>query len=230
MIFLSYILDSNTPTYGDRNRFEQIKKSDISKGDVANDTSISTTVHIGTHIDMPYHFFEEGQTIENYDADFWRFQQNEILFVEIKIDKGELIIKDELINELDKVKNNSQFSILNSQLLIVKTGICHRRDDEDFWGKNYGFDPKIADYLRENFPKIRVIGFDSISVSSFANRMLGREAHRAFLDPKSPILLLEDMDLREIDNNSNLKEVIVSPLRIAHCDGLPCTVFGVLDD
>jgi len=40
-------------------------------------------------------------------------------------------------------------------------------------------------------------GFDSISVSSFQNRMVGREAHRAFLDPKAPILLLEDIDLRE---------------------------------
>ena len=72
-IFLSYILDENTPAYGDRNRFLVEKKSDISKGDVANDSSINTTVHIGTHIDMPYHFYEDGQTIEDFSADFWRF-------------------------------------------------------------------------------------------------------------------------------------------------------------
>lgn len=220
MIFLSHILDSNTPTYGDRNRFEQIKKSDISKGDVANDTSISTTVHIGTHIDMPYHFFEEGQTIESYDADFWSFKK----IITLTIEPLDIIIYDELIKLLNDIED------IGYELLIVKTGICHRRDDEEFWRENYGFDPKVADYLRENFPKIRVIGFDSISVSSFSNRMLGREAHRAFLDPKSPILLLEDMDLRDIDKNSKLKELIISPLRIAHCDGLPCTVFGVLDD
>lgn len=220
MIFLSHILDSNTPTYGDRNIFEQVKKSDISKGDVANDTSISTTVHIGTHIDMPYHFFEEGQTIESYDADFWSFKK----IITLTIEPLDIIIYDELIKLLNDIED------IGYELLIVKTGICHRRDDEEFWRENYGFDPKVAYYLRENFPKIRVIGFDSISVSSFANRMLGREAHRAFLDPKSPILLLEDMDLRDIDKNSKLKELIVSPLRIAHCDGLPCTVFGVLDD
>jgi len=220
MIFLSHILDSNTPTYGDRNRFEQIKKSDISKGDVANDTSISTTVHIGTHIDMPYHFFEEGQTIESYDADFWSFKK----IITLTIEPLDIIIYDELIKLLNDIED------IGYELLIVKTGICHRRDDEEFWRENYGFDPKVADYLRENFPKIRVIGFDSISVSSFSNRMLGREAHRAFLNPKSPILLLEDMDLRDIDKNSKLKELIISPLRIAHCDGLPCTVFGVLDD
>ena len=78
-LFLSYILDKNTPTYGNRNRLKQVKKSDISKGDIANDTFISTTVHIGTHIDMPYHFYKDGQTIEDFNADFWVFKKEEIL-------------------------------------------------------------------------------------------------------------------------------------------------------
>ena len=225
-IFLSYILDKQTPTYGDRNKFEQIKKSDISKGDVANDTTISTTVHIGTHIDMPYHFFEDGQTIEDFDADFWIFTQKEILFIELKIENLELIIKDKLINELEKIKDNSQFSILNSQLLIVKTGICNIRDKKEFWNENYGFHPDIANYLRDNFPSIRVFGFDSISVSSFQERMIGRESHKSFLDSSNPILLLEDMDLRNIDKNTKFKEIIVSPLRISNCDGLPCTIIA----
>jgi len=220
MIYLSYILDKDTPTYGNRNRFDLEKKSDISKGDVANDTSISTTVHIGTHIDMPYHFYENGQTIEKFDADFWFFKR--VLFIEIEPDR--YIIKDELFKKLDSVKD------IGYEILVVKTGICHRRDSQEFWAENYGFHPDIADYLRENFLKIRVIGFDSISVSSLTDRMLGREAHRRFLDPKQPILLLEDMDLRILNKNSTIKELIVSPLRITKCDGLPCTIFGVVDD
>ena len=228
--FLSYILDVDSPTYGNRNRFVQVKKSDISKGDVANDTTISTTVHIGTHIDMPYHFYEDGQTIEDYDADFWKFSEKEILFVELKIENGELIIKDDLIDELKKIKNNSKFSILHSKLLIVKTGICNKRGQKEFWKENYGFHPDIADYLRKNFPNIKIFGFDSISVSSFANRMIGREAHKRFLNPKKPILLLEDMDLRNIYEKKNLKEIVISPLRISNCDGLPCTVLAKIEN
>ena len=53
--------------------------------------------------------------------------------------------------------------------------------------------------------------------------MEGRKAHKTFLNPEKPILLLEDMDLRDI---STLNKIIVAPLRIANCDGLPCTVFG----
>ena len=115
-------------------------------------------------------------------------------------------------------------------MLIVKTGICNIRNDEKFWKENYGFHGDIYNFLVANFPSIRIIGFDSISVSSFANRMIGRESHKIFLNPQKPILLLEDMDLQIIDENTKLKEIIVSPLRISKCDGLPCTVFGVLND
>lgn len=220
MIFLSYILDSNTPTYGDRNRFKQIKKSDISNGNVANDTEISTTVHIGTHIDMPYHFYEDGQTIKDYDADFWIFKKPLILEIESK----KLVINEELIDRLNEIKD------IGYDILIVKTGICDIRNDENFWKENYGFHGDIYNILIEKFPTIRVFGFDSISVSSFTNRMIGRESHKVFLNPKQAILLLEDMDLKNIDESTNIKEIIVSPLRIANCDGLPCTVFGVLND
>jgi kynurenine formamidase len=220
-VFLSYILDEQTPTYGNRNKFERIKKSDISKGDIANDTAITTTVHIGTHIDMPYHFYEKGQTIENYDANFWIFKNP--LIVEIK--PKNIIIKDELI---DILKNKN--SKLSYDILIVKTGICHRRESNEFWQSNFGFHPDIYDYLIENFPNIKVLGFDSISVSSFRNRMLGRESHKRFLNPTKPILLLEDMDLREISEDRKIKEIIIAPLRISKCDGLPCTVFGILND
>jgi arylformamidase len=220
-VFLSYILDEQTPTYGNRNKFERIKKSEISKGDIANDTAITTTVHIGTHIDMPYHFYEKGQTIENYDANFWIFKNP--LIVEIK--PKNIIIKDELIDILQN--KNSKISY---DILIVKTGICHRRESNEFWQSNFGFHPDIYEYLIQNFPNIKVLGFDAISVSSFANRAVGREAHKKFLNPNKPILLLEDMDLREIDNDIKLKKLVVAPLQISKCDGLPCTVFGAIDD
>ena len=203
-IFLSYILDSNTPSYGNRNKFIIKKKSSIENDDVANDSFISTTVHIGTHIDMPYHFYEDGQTIDDFSADFWIFLKEEILFLEIDTSSIELAIKDVLLRELKNTKD--------------RLG--------EFWSKNFGFHPDIYNYLIENFPNVKVFGFDSISVSSFSNRMLGREAHKRFLNPNRPILLLEDMDLRKVCSNTIFQEVIIAPLRIARCDGLPCTVIG----
>ncbi len=220
LIYLSYILDKNTPTYGNRNKFNCEKKSDISKGDIANDSTINITVHIGTHIDMPYHFFEDGQTIEDFDIDYFRFHN--VLFIDMFPE--DIIVKDNLINLLDKQDDKNKYDIL-----IVKTGICHKRDKQEFWESNYGFDPSIANYLHNNFPSIRVMGFDSISVSSFANRMLGRESHKAFLNPTAPILLLEDMDLTMLNSSSKINKLDIIPLRISKCDGLPCTIVAEVE-
>lgn len=218
--YLSHTINKSTPTYGNRNEFIIEKKSDISNGDIANDSYFTTTSHIGTHIDMPYHFYENGQTIEDYDADFWIFKKP--LFIEVN--QNELIIKDKLIDVLNKIADNEY------DILIVKTGICNLRSEENFWKKNYGFHPKIYNILIEKFPSIRMFGFDSISVSSLSNRTLGRESHRTFLNPKKPILLLEDMKLDEINELTKFDKIIVSPLRIERCDGLPCTIFGILND
>ena len=219
-IYLSYILDENTPTYGNRNKFNLYKKSNILNGGVANDSFIETTVHVGTHIDMPYHFYENGQTIEDFDVEYFYFSN--VLFLELN--PNELIVKDELIDLLKKINNKDSYDSI-----IIKTGICYKRDKAVFWKENYGFHQEVAYYIRENFPKVRVFGFDSISVSSFTNRMIGREAHRAFLDPEKPILLIEDMDLREVNSNNKIKFLQVVPLRISKCDGLPCTIIGEVE-
>lgn len=218
MIFLSYLLNEYTPTYGNRNTFHIEKKSAITRGDTANDSTITTTVHIGTHLDMPYHFFEKGQTIESFDAD--DFQFSHILFLEIE-PKG-YVIRDELLNRLETVSDN------HYDMLIVKTGSCHERESRRYWEENYGFHPDIYDILTNRFPTIRMFGFDTISVSSFQDRTTGKEAHRRFLNPERPILLLEDMDLRYLNNSKSLISVIVAPLRIGGSDGLPATVMASL--
>jgi len=216
-IYLSYILDKNTPTYGNRNKFNLYKKSSILNGSVANDSFIETTVHIGTHIDMPYHFYENGQTIEDFDVEYFYF--NNVLFLELN--PNDFLIKDELIDLLKEIDNKDSYDSI-----IVKTGICYKRKKEIFWKENYGFHPEVAYYIRENFPKVRIFGFDSISVSSFANRMIGREAHRAFLHPAKPILLIEDMNLLKINKDNKIKSMLIAPLRISKCDGIPCTIIG----
>ena len=219
MIYLSHIIDKSTPTYGNRNDFEIIKKSDILKGDVANDSYISTTAHIGTHIDMPYHFHSNGQTIEDYEASFWVFKKPLI----IELYQDELIIYKKLIEKLE-VHND-----LGYDIIIIKTASHKFRENPKFWKENFGFHPDIYDYIINKFVNVRVLGFDSISVSSFNNRLLGREAHKRFLNPKKPILLLEDMKLDELNENSSLTQIIVAPMLIKECDGLPCTVFGIVE-
>ncbi len=98
------------------------------------------------------------------------------------------------------------------------------------WFKNPGISPDVALYIRSKFPNIRCIGIDSISVSSYSNRELGRKTHQIFLntdkDLSEPILLLEDVDLSN-DNACRLKTVIICPLLIENVDSSPCTIIGM---
>lgn len=215
------MIDEKTPTYGNRNTFRCDKKTNILNGDIANDSFIKTTVHIGTHIDMPYHFYENGQTIEDFSDEFWIF--NRVAFVEIQPKK--LIIEDELIKKIEMEKLSKDL-----ELLIVKTGICNQREEKMFWDQNYGFSPKLYNYFITKFPSLRVFGFDSISASSLTNESVGIEVHKKFLNPEKPVLLLEDMNLTEVSKNIKFNQVIIAPLRIKKCDGLPCTIIAFCDN
>lgn len=216
-IYLSHFIDSNTPIYGNRNVVELIKNSSIDKGDTANETHISSTLHLGTHIDFPYHFYKDGQSLKAYPVDFWFFDRP--LVIEVK--PKSLVIKDELIEALTPLKSKEKHDIL-----MVKTGCGSKRGSRQYWEENVGFAPEIYDYLQRHFSNIRVLGFDSISVSSFQHRDIGRIAHKRFLNPERPVLLLEDMNLSKIQKNCKLLDVAVIPWQISGSDGVPCTVVG----
>lgn len=218
MIFLSYPISPLTPAYGNNNKFQIHKQSAIILGDTANHSTITTSVHIGTHLDMPYHFYENGQTISAYNADFFSFSN--ILFLEIT--PQNFVIKNELIDQLSLIDDEGY------DLLLVKTGSCNHRECKAYWNQNYGFHPDVYTILIERFHSIRVFGFDTISISSFQERLIGREAHKRFLNPDHPILLLEDMDLRYVNAVTQFTSLVIAPLRIEECDGIPCTVMATI--
>jgi len=214
-IYLSYSLNRETPAYGGGDSLKIQQEKSIEKGDSCNTLYLSLSNHLGTHIDFPRHFVRAGKTSDDYDPEFWIFRSPFI--IDISLVEPGLIIEPEAI-DIDAVPDNID-------ILIVKTGFCHLREKDIYWENNPGFAPCLAVFLRKRFPHLRVFGFDSISLSSFVHRDIGREAHISFLDHPRPILLLEDMDL-SIVNNMKLKHVIVAPLRVEGADGAPCTVFA----
>ena len=76
----------------------------------------------------------------------------------------------------------------------------------------------------DRFPSLRAIGLDTISISSFSHRDVGRAAHREFLN--SGIRIIEDMKLKNIIEPSKLMRVIALPFRYLGSDGAPTTIIG----
>ena len=128
------------------------------------------------------------------------------------------IIQPELLNKkLDP----------STDLILIRTGYEKFRGTNRYTLTPPGLSSKTAEFLRTHYPKLRCIGMDLISISSYSDREEGRKAHHAYLNPDTgnPVLIIEDMKLSSINY---LKKVIVAPLLVDEADGAPCTVFGYI--
>lgn len=217
--YLSYPLDSKIPVYGKTAAFEIKSIKAIGNGDTANVYALGMENHWGTHVDAPNHFFADGKKVSDYPAGFWLFKSPQVINLELS--SGEILISGSWSEQIR----------LDTDLLLLKSGWGMRRSEEAYSMENPGIHPDVGRELRRKYPAIRALGIDWVSVSSYKNRELGREAHRALLGDYGvgePPVIIEDMDLS--CDMTGLKEVWVLPLRVCGFDSAPCTVVGVFGD
>ncbi|WP_163323660.1 cyclase family protein [Draconibacterium mangrovi] len=216
-IFLSHILSDKTPSYGNRDKFEISPNTSINKGDTANTSSWSfSNNHFGTHIDLPYHFYNNGKQMQDYDANSFLF--NKVQLIDIHCNEGILIDKDSYdwntINE-------------NIDLLLIRTGFENKRANDDYWMKYPGIASDLCHLWREKFKSLRCIGFDFISLTSPLFKAEGKKAHQVLLKPEADrdgIWIIEDMSLMNIKDKIN--KVLVAPIRVENGNGGPGTVMA----
>jgi len=177
--------------------------------------SLTFSNHSGTHIDFPSHFDPQGKNSGDYPADFWQFDH-----VEIVVLSGKLTDRQIIGPKFFAATGNP-----STDLLLIKTGYGAHRGTDRYTMSPPGLSADLAVYFRKKYPKLRCVGMDLISVSSYSNRKEGRKAHLAFLNPEQgdPILLIKDMKL---DTDDSYEKVIVAPLLIENVDDSPCTVLA----
>ena len=214
---LSYRLNKSTPTYGNKSKLGIDEVKSIAKGDTVNESNINLPLHAGTHIDLPKHFFENGQTLADFPESFWVF--NNPLIINISVGKS-LVLNNEVTDILEN-KVDSKWDIL-----LINLSPAIDRNSSEYWKNNYGFSAEVILYIRNNFPSVRAMGFNSISLSSIKYPEEGKNSHIAALNPERPILVIEDMNLSPLTKEMELNKLIVSPLMVEGVEGLPVTVWG----
>ena len=164
-IFLSYFLSENTPIYGgEEGKIIYEQEKSIKRGDSSNNLKLIFPAHIGTHIDFPRHFSDDGKVCSDYAADFWIFSK--IGFIECRTDEVE-----EHIGNLP----------VDIEMLILKTGFGTKRETSEYWSSQPIIPASLASVLKKKFPSLRVFGFDLISLTSKLDRAEGKIAHIQFL-------------------------------------------------
>lgn len=222
-VFLSHPASENAPAYGGGEGFKDLPDKRMAAGDSCNTRQWTFSNHNGTHIDFPRHFAASGATVDDYPAEFFIFGHVGVLYLPDAA-PGQLLGPE----ELDRA---GLADVADAEFLLLRTGFAEKREEEVYWRNNPGLHPDLAEHLRRTLPALRVVGFDCISLSSFAHRETGRVAHKAFLEHERPLLPLEDMDLRPLGTRAEarrIRQAVVSPFRALGADAAPCTVFAEL--
>jgi kynurenine formamidase len=215
IIELSYPLSETTPAYGGGDGLSVEQLSSIALGDTANSLRLTFPNHLGTHVDVPRHFFSGAPSITHYPPEQWIFDAPVV--VDVEVGDGKLVGSSDVARTCPT----------GADLLILRTGHGRSRGREEYWQAGPGLSAELARWLRVERPTVRAVGMDLISVTSRLDRPAGRAAHRAFLDPEGvgdAIRLIEDMRLDQ--PIPHLARVLVVPLVIEDADGGPVTVWG----
>ena len=219
-LLLSYTIDENTPLYGSTPAPAITPHSQIARGDSSNTVILSIHNHTGTHVDAPRHFVNDGKTISEYSLGELVFEHP--VMVDCHKDDATLITQDDL--------QHASYLLQKSDCLLLRTGFGKFRDEERYRTHNPGIAPETISWIRRDYPNIRCVGIDSISISSFQHRDVGREAHKsAFIEQSGlgkPLLLIEDMNLGIMSNNE-FKKIIVLPWQMDGLDSAPCSVMAI---
>lgn len=216
-ILLSHVLRQDSPSYGNRDKVIIRVNSSMKAGDTANSSClILSNNHIGTHIDVPHHFSIEGKKTTDYPIGDYVF---DVCYV-VDIPKSDACLIGIADFETADIRDDVE-------LLLIRTGYEEERNEDSYWNNNPGLAPELASYLRNRFPKLRCVGFDFISVTSWKHRAEGKIAHKEFLAPEDggrEIWCIEDMSLKNI--SGELKKVIVAPLLVEDGNGTSVTVIA----
>jgi arylformamidase len=170
----------------------------MSRGDPANASALTLSVHAGTHVDAPFHFLPDGAGIDSLPLQ--RFIGPALVHA---VDADRYITEAHVKAIPLAGATRILFKTRNS-LLLKKAAY-----DPDFVA--FSLDAARALVARG----VELVGLDYLSVAHADEQV---PVHRAFLD--HGVVLLEGVDLSEIVPGRY--ELICFPLRLRGLDGAPC--------
>jgi arylformamidase len=160
-------------------------------------SNISFSVHVGTHVDAPSHFIENGKNINDIKLDYF---MGKAQVIEIK--NKQKITKEELTN-LE----------INSEKILFKTKNSSYLKENEFYKDFIYLTLKGAKYLVEK--GVRFIGIDYITIEELGTTNF--DVHNFLL--KNEVIILEGIDLSEI--NPGIYNLTALPLKLNDCEASP---------
>lgn len=226
---LSYPVEESSPKWPGNPEEKVVYEQEIQKGAACNASSVFHHMHNGTHVDAPRHFNSIGMTIDQIPTEDIYYTAPFVL--ELPKGKGEKIQLSELMNREEEIRN--------CDILFFSTGYSElwERSAKEFADDFPCFSVEAAEYLRCNFPGLKAIAVDFLSVdSSVTGEADGFPAHHAFLDtgmgkPYRTLLIYEDVNVkkfRELKNTNEIQWISAFPVRFKGLEASPVSMVACI--
>ncbi|MGN6569045.1 MAG: cyclase family protein [Flavipsychrobacter sp.] len=179
------------------------KAEEIGKDDSpANVTGISTTAHVGTHIDAPLHFYKDGNDVAS-------------ISLEKLIGKAHIVhIQNE--KKCITTEEIKDIAIAAGDSILFRTKNSERDWSHEPFTEEYVYlNTEASQYLVDK--GVNCIGIDYLSLGNKEN---DPEVHRIVLGAQ--IVIIEGLILKDIEPGQY--EMICLPLKIKDSDGGPSRV------
>jgi arylformamidase len=173
---------------------------------------INCLTHTGTHMDAPFHFLENGATVDQIPAEKLVGQA---AVLDLRHDLSGPLIGPDL------VKNHWPKSF-KPEIALFETGWSHRRaPTRQYLYEFPGLTPAAAEWVADQ--GVRGVGTDTLGIDPYSNADF--EAHKVFLS--RGVWILEALDHLDALAEERAYTLVAGPLKIAGGSGAMARVLAL---
>jgi arylformamidase len=197
---ITLTISPELPTWPGDPRVELERVRKIEDGSNANVSRVDMGVHTGTHVDAPFHFLQDGKTVDQIDLSLLTGRAYVLHLPEVDVITAPVLEDAQIPPRTRRVL----FKTRNSE--------SWAKEDQDFNTDFVGLSEDGADYLVKR--GVKLVGMDYLSVAPYKK---SRPTHESLL--KAGVVIVEGLDLSEVSQGRYTLYCL--PLKIANSDGAP---------
>lgn len=196
---ISQTLEKNMVKYPSLPKYKVEWLRLIENKDTVNLSLVTIASHIGTHIDAPYHFIQEGKKIDEFDINMF-FGPAKV----IQVPRNKERIDLEIVKSAGELPKRVLFKTNNSFLYSKKK-----------FDKEYVYiDDNVAEYLKNQ--NVKLVGIDYVSVDKYGAK--NNSVHNKLLSGN--IAILEGLVMDKVKPGTYT--LICFPLKFNGTEASPC--------
>ena len=197
---ITLTLSPELPCWPGDTAYELERVQEIDKGATANVSSLTMSAHMGTHVDAPDHFLNNGKTVEKLALSVLSGRAYVLYLPEVDLITAAILEQAEIPPRTRRVLFKTRNSEYWSQQL------------KDFQTDFVALSPDAAQYLVDR--GVKLVGIDYLSIAPYRQ---GLAAHQILL--KAGMVILEGLDLSAV--SPGRYTLYCLPLKLAGSDGAP---------